>query len=69
MFDGDLCIGVTTSGGYGHYVQKSLGFAYVDIAYAGAGTCFDVDLLGTRCGARVLAEPAYDPGNDKLRVK
>jgi dimethylglycine dehydrogenase len=69
VFDGDLCIGVTTSGGYGHRVQKSLGFAYVEIAYAGAGTCFDVDLLGDRCGARVLAEPAYDPGNDKLRVK
>ena len=31
VFDGDLGIGVTTSGGYGHYVQKSLGFAYVEI--------------------------------------
>jgi len=69
VFDGDLCIGVTTSGGYGHYVQKSLGFAYVDIAYTGAGTGFDVDLLGDRCGARVLAEPVYDPGNHKLRAK
>ncbi len=69
VFDGEHCIGVTTSGGYGHCVQKSLGFAYVDIAYTGAGTCFDVGLLGDRCTARVLAEPAYDPGNDKLRAK
>ena len=68
VFDGDLCIGVTTSGGYGHYVQKSLGFAYVDIAYAGAGTCFDIDLLGDRCSAEVLAEPVYDPGNHNLRA-
>ncbi len=60
VFDGERCIGVTTSGGYGHRVQKSLGFAYVDIAYAGAGTCFDVDLLGDRYNAEVLAQPAYE---------
>ena len=68
VFRDDRCIGVTTSGGYGHSVKKSLGFAYVDIAYAGAGTCFDVDLLGDRRGAQVLAEPVYDPGNENLRA-
>ena len=68
VFDGKRCIGVTTSGGYGHCVQKSLGFAYVDIAYAEAGTAFDVDLLGDRCAARVLAEPVYDPANEHLRA-
>ncbi len=68
VFDGDRCIGVTTSGAYGHCVQKSLGFAYVDIGFDGAGTRFDVDLLGDRRAALVLAEPVYDPANDKLRT-
>jgi dimethylglycine dehydrogenase len=68
VFDGARCIGVTTSGGYGHCVQKSLGFAYVDIAYADAGTAIDVDLLGDRCAATVLAEPVYDPANEHLRA-
>jgi dimethylglycine dehydrogenase len=68
VFAGDLCIGITTSGGYGHYVQKSLGFAYVDIAYANAGACFDVGLLGERRNASVLVEPVYDPTNHNLRA-
>jgi len=68
VYVGDRCIGVTTSGAYGHCVQKSLGFAYVDIAYDSAGTYFEVDLLGERRAAEVLAEPVYDPANDKLRT-
>ena len=29
IFLGDTCVGVTTSGGYGYAVEKSLGFGYV----------------------------------------
>jgi dimethylglycine dehydrogenase len=68
VFDGEQCIGVTTSGGYGHRVQKSLGFAYVDIAYAGVGSILEIDLLGDRRRAAVLSEPVYDPGNACLRA-
>ncbi|MCH8072896.1 MAG: hypothetical protein IIA09_13175 [Proteobacteria bacterium] len=32
IFKGNDCIGVTTSGGFGHFVQKSLGCDYVDPA-------------------------------------
>ena len=67
IFAGDECVGVTTSGGYGHAVQKSLGFGYVDLANAKPGTELGVDLLGKRCRAVVLAEPAYDPQNERLR--
>ncbi len=31
-----------------------------------SATGFDVDLLGERCRAEVLAEPVYDPANEKL---
>jgi dimethylglycine dehydrogenase len=66
-FDGDKVIGVTSSGAYGHAVQKSLGFVFVKPEYAEPGTIFDVQILGNRCPAKVLAEAAYDPQNKRLR--
>ena len=68
MFRGDECVGVTTSGGYGHCVRKSLGFGYVTPELAKPGTELTIDLLGERCPARVLKEPAYDPANERLRL-
>ena len=68
VYDGDTVIGVTTSGGYGHFVQKSLGFAYVPPEYAPPGTRFEVELLGERCKATVHMKPAYDPGNQCPRA-
>jgi dimethylglycine dehydrogenase len=60
-------IGVTTSGGYGHTVGKSLAFAFVKPAFAAPNTTFDIEILGQRCQVRVLAEPAFDPRNKRLR--
>jgi dimethylglycine dehydrogenase len=68
VYDGDKVIGITTSGGYGHCVQKSLGFAYVEPQYAEPGTRFAVDLLGERCMATVRPDPVYDPENKCLRA-
>ncbi len=68
VFDGETTIGVTTSGGYGHGVNKSLFFAYVAPAYAKPDTAFEISVLGDRRPARVLAEPAYDPTNQRLRA-
>jgi dimethylglycine dehydrogenase len=68
IFAEETCIGVTTSGGYGHFVQKSLGFGYVDPQHAGPGTCFDVELLGERCVATVLHQPIHDPANQRLKA-
>ena len=61
------CIGLTTSGGYGHRVGQSLFFACVPPEYAGAGAEFEIELQGVRRAARVLGGPVYDP--DNLRMK
>ena len=61
-------IGLTTSGAYGHSVGKSLAFAYVEPAFKDPGTEFDIQLMGELRKAKVLAEPAYDPKNEKLRA-
>ena len=68
IFSADECIGVTTSGGFGHSVGKSLGFGYVSPDFAASGTEFLIGLLGDKRSARVLQAPAYDPKNERLRV-
>ena len=40
------CIGVTTSGAYGHRVKKSLAFACVEPAFAAPGSVFDDSAAG-----------------------
>jgi dimethylglycine dehydrogenase len=67
VFAGENVIGVTTSGGYGHAVGKSLAFAYVDPAFSATGSTFYIEILSKRCQAKVLARPAYDPTNKRLR--
>lgn len=67
VFHEGQVIGLTTSGGYGHTVQKSLAFAYVRPQFTAPGTTFEIEILGERCAATVLAEAAYDAGNTRLR--
>ncbi len=69
IFAGKRCVGVTTSGGYGHAVQRSLGFGYVPPAYAEPGAApLTVEVLGRRRRANIHREPLYDPANDRLRA-
>jgi dimethylglycine dehydrogenase len=66
-YDGDQVIGVTSSGSYGHRVEKSLAFVFVPPEYAAPGTTFDIEILSHRRQAKVLAGAAYDPENKRLR--
>jgi dimethylglycine dehydrogenase len=67
-YDGDKIIGVTSSGAYGHYVNKSLAFVFVPPEYASPGTTFDIEIMRHRRKATVLGEPAYDPKNLRLKM-
>jgi len=67
VFAGDQAVGLTTSGGYGFTIDKSLAFAYVGADHAAPGTNLQVMILGELCAATVLAEPVYDPKNEMLR--
>jgi dimethylglycine dehydrogenase len=64
----DGCIGVITSGAYGHRVRKSLAFACVDPKFAAPGSRFEVLIQGERCAATVLAGAAFDPDNARMRA-
>ena len=65
---GDRVVGITTSGGYAHWLGQSLAVAYVDAAVAAPGTRLGVEILGDRRPAVVLAEPPFDPENLRPRA-
>jgi dimethylglycine dehydrogenase len=64
--DGSRVVGLTTSGAFGHAVERSLAFAYVEPALAREGQALEVVMLGEPRRARVIPEPAWDPGNRRL---
>ena len=67
VYHGDKVVGVTTSGAFGHAVNKSLAFAYVDPAMTAPGTGFEVLVFNERRKARIIPESALDPENARPR--
>ena len=66
-YNGKL-VGLTTSGGFGFTVNKSLAFAYVDPAMTASGTEFEMMIFSEKRKARIIAEPAFDPTNARLKA-
>jgi dimethylglycine dehydrogenase len=62
-------VGWVTSGGYAHYVDKSMAQGYVPKELAdelGEGA-FEIELIGEMCKATIIAEPPFDPEGKKMR--
>jgi len=68
VYQGGKLAGLTTSGGYGHAVGKSLAFAYVDPKLAVPGTEFEVLVFTERRKARIIPDSIWDPENARLKV-
>jgi dimethylglycine dehydrogenase len=66
VLDGEQVLGYVTSGGFGHTVGTAIALSYLPVGHTGPGTELAVTILGERRPARVVAEPLYDPGNEKL---
>jgi dimethylglycine dehydrogenase len=62
-------IGWVTSGGYGHYVDKSLAQGYVpkELANDTAKSAFEIEILGERRKATIITEPLFDPEAKRMR--
>ncbi len=60
-------VGMTSSGGYGHRVEKSIAMGYVKPDCAKAGTALEVEILGRKRPAQVVTLPLYDPKNEKMK--
>ena len=68
--DGDWrVVGWVTSGGYAHFVERSLAQGYVPAALAGdeAPGRFEIEILGDRRPARIALEPLFDPAGERMR--
>jgi dimethylglycine dehydrogenase len=62
-------VGWITSGGYGHYVEKSIALGYVPTALAAPGTTgFEIEIIGDRRPAHLLSEPLLDPTGTRMRA-
>jgi dimethylglycine dehydrogenase len=66
IYADDQLAGVTTSGGFGHRIGKSLFFGYVEPAALDA--TLEIQILGVRHRASALSEPAYDPENTRVKA-
>ncbi|MEP3049212.1 MAG: FAD-dependent oxidoreductase [Roseibium sp.] len=63
-------IGWVTSGGYAHYVEKSLAQGYVPADLAGITTdsAFEIEILGERRKATIIKDPPFDPEAKRMRM-
>ena len=55
------------AGGYGHTVGRSIALAYLPVEHTADGTAVEVEILGERRSARVVADALYDPAGERLR--
>ncbi|MDJ0955633.1 MAG: FAD-dependent oxidoreductase [Arenicellales bacterium] len=67
VFYNGECVGYLTSGGYAHYVKKSIALGYVPTELVNQDNKFEVELLGEFVPATLVLEPLYDPAGAKMR--
>ncbi len=62
-------VGWVTSGGYGHFVEKSLAQAYLpsELSKRDEEGLFEIEILGIRRAAKITLDPLFDPSGSKMR--
>jgi dimethylglycine dehydrogenase len=67
--DGWRVVGWVTSGGYAHYVEKSMAQGYLpkELALDESDGLFEIEILGVRRKARINVEPLFDPTGERMR--
>ena len=68
IFKDNERVGMTSSGGYGHRVEKSIALGYIPPALADPGTRLEVEVLGKKLTAVVADMPLYDPSNERMKA-
>jgi dimethylglycine dehydrogenase len=64
--DGDV-IGRATGGGFGFRINESLALGMVRPELAEPGTVLEIEILGKKYSATVVADSPFDPKNERLR--
>jgi dimethylglycine dehydrogenase len=66
IFHKGKVVGWVTSGGYAHYVGKSLAQGYIPKELVGNDE-FEIELIGEMKKARINHEPLFDPKGERMR--
>jgi dimethylglycine dehydrogenase len=61
-------VGWVTSGGYAHYVDKSLAQGYVPKELAASNGSFEIEIIGDRRKATIISGPLFDPEAKRMRM-
>ncbi len=67
IWHGDEVVGFVTSGGYAHYVEKSVALGFVPTALTEPGSRVEIEILGEKRAAEVVAAPLFDPQAERMR--
>jgi dimethylglycine dehydrogenase len=70
IWHADKVVGWVTSGGYGHYVERSLAQGYVpkELANDTRPGAFEIEILGERRPAGIITEPLFDASGARMRM-
>ena len=60
-------IGYVTSGGFAHYVNKSIAFSYLDKNILNSDEKIQVEINGNFYNCSIIKEPLYDPSGKNMR--
>ena len=67
IISGGKCVGYVTSGGYAHYVKKSIAFGYLPVELIEEKSKLEIEINGNFYSAIIINEPLYDPEGLKMR--
>ncbi len=60
-------VGFCTSGGYAHYVRKSVALGFLPVDLIDEGREVEIEILGERRKARLVTEPLFDADGGRMR--
>lgn len=60
-------VGRLRSAGYGHFVRKNIGYAYLPAPMARQGMPFEVEIFGEMVPAEMAPDVLYDPRGESIR--
>ncbi len=67
IWQGDDVVGFCTSGGYAHYIGKSVAIGMMPRELIKDGASFEIEILGERRKATLVTEPLLDPKGERMR--
>jgi dimethylglycine dehydrogenase len=60
-------VGFVTSGGYAHYVRKSVALGFLPVEMVREGAEVEIEILGDLRRARLITQPLFDPDGMRMR--